>query len=69
VSLDEDLSELVRTRGDRLVRVAYQLTHDRAAAEDVVQEALFQVYRSWRGRAHRPTTWRRICGGRWSMSF
>jgi RNA polymerase sigma-70 factor (sigma-E family) len=51
MSLDETLAELMTESGDRLLRLAYQLTHDRSAAEDVVQEALMNVYRSWRRRA------------------
>lgn len=50
MSLDETLRELVARSGDRLLRLAYQLTHDRATAEDVVQEALMTIYRSWRRR-------------------
>ena len=38
--LDDVLTELVEHCGDRLLRVAYQLTHDAAAAQDLVQEAL-----------------------------
>jgi RNA polymerase sigma-70 factor (sigma-E family) len=48
VSADEALSQLITDSGDRLLRLAYQLTHDRAAAEDVVQEALMKLYRAWR---------------------
>lgn len=47
---DETLAQLVTTSGDRLLRLAYQLTHDRSAAEDVVQEALMNIHRSWRRR-------------------
>ena len=47
---DETLAKLVTTSGDRLLRLAYQLTHDRPAAEDVVQEALMNIHRSWRRR-------------------
>jgi RNA polymerase sigma-70 factor (sigma-E family) len=50
MSLDETLSRLVAESGDRLLRLAYQLTHDRSMAEDVVQEALMSIYRSWRRR-------------------
>ena len=46
--LDDVLTELVEHSGDRLLRVAYQLTHDAAAAQDLVQdlvqEALLRVY-------------------------
>jgi DNA-directed RNA polymerase specialized sigma24 family protein len=37
--------------------VANQLTHDRAAAQDLVQDALLQVYRSMRGRGLPPENW------------
>ena len=46
--LDDVLTELVEHSGDRLLRVAYQLTHDAAAAQDLVQEALLRVYQSVR---------------------
>ena len=42
--LDDVLTELVEHSGDRLLRVAYQLTHDAAAAQNLVQEALLRVY-------------------------
>jgi RNA polymerase sigma-70 factor (sigma-E family) len=45
---DEALTQLMTESGDRLLRLAYQLTHDRSAAEDVVQEALVSMYRAWR---------------------
>jgi RNA polymerase sigma-70 factor (sigma-E family) len=45
---DEALTQLMTESGDRLLRLAYQLTHDRPAAEDVVQEALVSIYRAWR---------------------
>jgi sigma-70-like protein len=48
--LDDVLTELVEQSGDRLLRVAYQLTHDAAAAQDLVQEALLRVYQSVRHR-------------------
>lgn len=44
--LDDVLTELVEHSGDRLLRVAYQLTHDAAAAQDLVQEALLRVYQA-----------------------
>ncbi len=44
---EEVLAELMSSSGDRLLRLAYQLCHDRAAAEDLVQEALTRVYGSW----------------------
>jgi RNA polymerase sigma-70 factor (sigma-E family) len=45
---EEALTKLMTASGDRLLRLAYQLTHDRSAAEDVVQEALMRIYRTWR---------------------
>jgi RNA polymerase sigma-70 factor (sigma-E family) len=54
MGFDDDLANLVTTRGDHLLRIAYQLSHDRGAAEDIVQEALFEVCRSWRGRDSSP---------------
>ena len=35
MELDEALADLVERSGDRLLRVAYQLTHDRAALQAV----------------------------------
>ena len=55
--LDDVLTELVEHSGDRLLRVAYQLTHDAAAAQDLVQEALLRVYRSVRRRGLTPEDW------------
>jgi len=48
MSADETLERLVADCGDRLLRLAHQLTHDRHLAEDVVQESLMQIYRNWR---------------------
>jgi RNA polymerase sigma-70 factor (sigma-E family) len=45
---DEAISDLLGNAGDRLLRLAFQLCHDRASAEDLVQQALEQVYRRWR---------------------
>jgi RNA polymerase sigma-70 factor (sigma-E family) len=55
--LDDVLTELVEHSGDRLLPVAYQLTHDRAAAQDLVQEALLRVYRSVRRHGRTPDDW------------
>src|SRR5262249_1186013 len=55
--LDDVLTELVEHSGDRLLRVAYQLTHDAAAAQDLVQEALLRVYQSVRNRGLEPEDW------------
>jgi len=57
MDLDEALAELVATSGERLLRVGYQLTHDRAAAQDLVQAALLRVYGSLRRRGGAPEDW------------
>ncbi len=57
MELDDVLTELVAHSGDRLLRVGYQLTHDRAAAQDLVQEALLRVYGSVRRRGRAPEDW------------
>lgn len=51
MELDDVVADLMRASGDRLLRLAFQLSHDRAAAEDLVQEALTRVYGSWLRRA------------------
>jgi RNA polymerase sigma-70 factor (sigma-E family) len=52
---DEAVADLVRASGDRLLRFAFQLCHDRATAEDLVQASLEQVYRRWSVRG--PVEW------------
>jgi RNA polymerase sigma-70 factor (sigma-E family) len=47
---DRALEQLMADDGDRLLRFAFQLTHDRQTAEDVVQDALVAIFRSWRRR-------------------
>lgn len=54
MEVDEELGSLVAESGDRLLRVAYQLTHERAAAQDLVQEAIVRVYGSIRRRHRSP---------------
>ena len=54
MDLDDALADLVTRCGDRLLRVAYQLTHDRAAAQDLVQDALLAVYGSLNRRGLEP---------------
>lgn len=49
--VDAVIADLMSTSGDRLLGLAYQLCHDRAGAEDLVQEALTRVYGSWLRRA------------------
>ncbi|PZG15865.1 SigE family RNA polymerase sigma factor [Micromonospora craterilacus] len=43
-----EFDEFVRTRSVALLRVAYLLTGDRHAAEDLLQEVLEQLYLRWR---------------------
>jgi DNA-directed RNA polymerase specialized sigma24 family protein len=64
VEVDDTLAELVRTHSAAWVRVAYQLTHEPAAAQDVVQEALLSVCRNWRRRGASSTTRLAMCGAR-----
>lgn len=47
---DAALVDLVRTRGESLVRYAFLLTGDVAAAQDVVQDALVKVFVRLRAR-------------------
>ncbi|GAA3844612.1 SigE family RNA polymerase sigma factor [Sphaerisporangium flaviroseum] len=42
-----EFMDFVATRSDRLLRTAYLLTHDWAAAEDLLQEALAKVWFAW----------------------
>jgi RNA polymerase sigma-70 factor (sigma-E family) len=44
----EEFDDFVRTRSVALLRVAYLLTGDRHAAEDLLQDVLAQVYVHWR---------------------
>jgi RNA polymerase sigma-70 factor (sigma-E family) len=57
MELDDALAELVAKSGDQLLRVGYQLTHNRAAAQDLVQDALLHVYGSVRRRGNAPQDW------------
>ena len=43
-----DFDDFVRTRSTGLLRIAYLLTGDRDAAEDILQEVLEQMYVRWR---------------------
>lgn len=51
------LGSLVRSHGDRLLGFAYQLTHDRGSAQDVVQEALTRLLDHARRRPLAPDNW------------
>jgi len=57
VDLDDALTDLVMRNGDRLLQVAYQLTHDRATAQDLVQEALLRVYHAVLHHGRAPEDW------------
>lgn len=57
MDVDETLAELVARWGDRLLPVGYQLTHDRAGAQDIVQGALLTAYDSVRRRGSEPEDW------------
>ncbi|GAA0559869.1 SigE family RNA polymerase sigma factor [Paractinoplanes ferrugineus] len=45
---DGEFDEFVRSRSTGLLRIAYLLTGDRHAAEDLLQEVLEQMYVRWR---------------------
>ena len=51
------LTELIRADGDRLLAFAYQLTHERAAAQDVVQEAFARLLETSGRRTLAPDNW------------
>jgi len=57
MDLDDALTDLIARSGDRLLRLGYQLTHDRAVAQDLVQDALSRVYGSARRRGTAPDDW------------
>ena len=40
MDLDQAMTDLLENSGGRLLRLAYQLSHDRSTAEDLVQQAL-----------------------------
>ncbi|MGH9282445.1 MAG: SigE family RNA polymerase sigma factor [Acidimicrobiales bacterium] len=43
----DDLLELYRLRYEPMVRLAYLLTGDRSAAEELVQDAFVSIHRNW----------------------
>jgi RNA polymerase sigma-70 factor (sigma-E family) len=57
MELDDALADVAAHSGGRLLRVAYQLTHDRATAQDLVQDALLRVYGSLSRRGGAPDDW------------
>ncbi|GLY08550.1 MULTISPECIES: SigE family RNA polymerase sigma factor [Actinoplanes] len=46
-SLEDEFTVFVADRGQALLRIAYALTGDRGAAEDLVQGALAKAYARW----------------------
>jgi RNA polymerase sigma-70 factor (sigma-E family) len=46
--MTDTFEEFVVTRSPRLLSTAYQLTHDWAAAEDLLQVSLAKAWRAWR---------------------
>jgi DNA-directed RNA polymerase specialized sigma24 family protein len=46
VSAPPGFEEFVTFRSERLLRAAYQLTHDRVLAEDLLQTALARAWRA-----------------------
>jgi RNA polymerase sigma factor (sigma-70 family) len=57
MDLDEAMTDLVSRYGDRLLRVGFQLTHDRASAQDLVQEALLRVWSTAHRDGREPQDW------------
>jgi RNA polymerase sigma-70 factor (sigma-E family) len=55
----DGFDDFVRGRTTRLLRVAYLLTGDRHAAEDLVQEVLEQMYVRWRRVSGSPDAYAR----------
>ena len=45
--IDERIAAYLRYRGEHHLRAAVLLTSDWHAAEDLVQESLFKLYRAW----------------------
>lgn len=50
----DELGELMATRGSAMVRYAYMLCGDQATAEDLVQDALVKVFSRLRGPGRTP---------------
>lgn len=68
----DEFDEFYRATADRLVRYAYAMSGDRAAAQDLAQEAYMRAWQHWRrlrGYDH-PEAWvrlivTRLCADRW----
>jgi RNA polymerase sigma-70 factor (sigma-E family) len=56
---DDPLIQLYRERYEPMVRLAYLMIGDRAAAEELVQDAFVNVHRSW-ARATNPPAYLRV---------
>jgi RNA polymerase sigma-70 factor (sigma-E family) len=56
---DDDLVRLYELHYDKLVRVAYLVSGDASAAEELVQEAFVKVHRSW-NRVRDPLPYLRV---------
>jgi RNA polymerase sigma factor (sigma-70 family) len=56
VDPDYELARLVESSGRRLLRLAYQLCHDAATAQDIVQDALLRVMSSLRRTGGQPAS-------------
>jgi len=50
MNAEQAVTDLLATDGDRLLRFAFQLCHDRTFAEDLVQQASEDMLRHWRRR-------------------
>ncbi|PZS13172.1 MAG: SigE family RNA polymerase sigma factor [Pseudonocardiales bacterium] len=48
--VDQAVTDLMSHASDGAVRLGFQLTHNWATAEDLVQEALLRIYRVWTRR-------------------
>lgn len=53
---DADFTEFVQARSGALLRYAYLLTGNQAAAEDLLQQTLVKIYLSWNRIAERGAT-------------
>src|SRR5438874_13351674 len=54
-ALDREFDRFVASASPGLLRAAYLLTGDRADAEDLLQNALLRVFRSWQTISGPPT--------------
>ncbi len=53
----EAVTALYEAHALGLIRLAVVMLGDRPAAEDVVQEAFYGLYRRWHALSERPTRW------------